>query len=259
MIVLGYIADWAYKPLRAGDIDRMTHVNIAFALVKDGRGSVAHWSNAAGIEHAPEDGKNYTEWVRVLREKLGPDRLLTMACGASQNCCDALELKDLVKLMNFFNIMTYDMCPWSRVGHHTALYASDIIRSPYGAEAIERYHKAGVPMNQLTLGAAFYAREYKNVDGLNSDVTEGGHPGFSGGYVKTLEKAANAGGEKYDEKAEAAYVYDEKERTFLTWDNERSIKAKVEYVKKQGLAGIMFWEYSSDDGDSTLLKAMAGK
>jgi len=34
MIVLGYIADWAYKPLRAGDIDRMTHVNIAFVYYK---------------------------------------------------------------------------------------------------------------------------------------------------------------------------------------------------------------------------------
>ena len=323
MIVSGYIADWGFKGLRPGDEKRMTHVNIAFALVKDGKCSVSHWNNddkiraflkdrgsikavlsvggwgaggfspavataesreifaqslvdtaneygldgvdldweypgvpAAGIEHSPEDSPNYTELVRLLRKKLGPDKIVSMACGASQKCADALEIKKLAKMMDLFNIMTYDMCPWNRVSHHTALYASDITDNSSADEAIKRYEAAGVPREKLTLGAAFYAREYKNVDGLNASVSGGGHPGFSGGYVKTMQKAEQAGEILYDEKAEAAYAYDAKERTFLTWDSERSIKAKVEYVKKQGLAGIMFWEYSCDDGNSTLLKAM---
>jgi chitinase len=67
-----------------------------------------------------------------------------------------------------------------------------------------------------------------------------------------------AGGLSYDEKAEAPYAYNTKEKTFITFDNPRSLKAKHGFVKNKGLAGLMFWEYSCDDEQSTLLRSFKG-
>ena len=324
MIISAYIGEGRFQGmLRNDDAKKLTHVNFAFAVVKDGKASVAHWKNgekvreflrgkgpikallsiggwgaggfspavatlekrdvfaqslvdiaddygfdgvdldweypcsgAAGIEYSPDDKPNYTAWVASLREKLGKGKLLTMAAGASENCVKNLEIDKLVPLMDLFNIMTYDMAGWKRTSHHTSLYKSDISQSTYGDKAIKQYHEAGIPMEKLTLGCAFYGRIFKNVDGINCE-TDGEVPGFSGGYPNTMEMVKAAGGLSYDEKAEAPYAYNAKEKTFITFDNERSLKAKHKYAKAQGLAGVMFWEYSCDDENSSLLNALA--
>jgi chitinase len=319
MLVLAYVFG-DFDGLKAGDEKRLTHVNFSFAVVKDGKGSVAHWRNGdairkfmknrgpikaclsvggwgaggfspavataegrerlsqslmdivndygfdgldldweypcddmAGIEAAPEDKENYTAWVALLREKLGKDKLLTMAAGASAKCANDLELKKLAALMDYIHIMTYDMSNWSETSHHTSLYKSDISRSTYADQAIRTYHEGGVPKEKLVVGCGIYGRVYENVTGIGCPVEEG--PGSFGGYVKCMERAATVG-LSYDEKAEAPYFYDPTEKIFVSFDNERSIKAKVNYIKKEGLGGIMYWAYNHDDAQSTLLKAM---
>jgi len=320
MITAAYIYVEKFAGLRTGDAERLTHVNLSFALVKDGKGSVDHWSNTeiirelvrnkgklkvilavggwgaggfspavateesrelfaqslvdivddfgldgidmdweypcdsvAGIEASPADKPNYTAFIQLLRDKLGNDKIITMAAGGMQSCADNLEIPKLVELMDFFNIMTYDMCPWDYVSYHPSLYPSDFTKNNNADTVIRIYEKAGVPRNKLVIGAAFYGRVYRDVDGLNAPS---GIPGFSGGYTDTLNLAEAASGVQYDEKAETAYAYNAKDRIFLTFDNSRSLKAKIDYVQSTGLAGLMFWEYSQDTDDSTLIKTI---
>ena len=321
MMVAGYISVNGFKGLRPGDEKRLTHVNFAFAVVKDGLGSVAHWRNddavrdfmknrgpikailsvggwgaggfstavstkegrekltdslldivndygfdgidldweypandSAGIDASPDDTVNYTLWVELIREKIGTEKIVSMAAGAGKIFADALEIKKLLPLMDFFNIMTYDMCHWNETSYHTSLYPSEISNNRSGSDAMQVFLDAGIPREKLVLGAAFYGRIYKDVDGLGKKAS--GAPGFVGRYAEALELAEEAGGYLYDEKAEAPYFYNEKERTFVTFENERSLKAKVQYVKAQKFLGIMFWEYPCDDENSTLLKAI---
>jgi len=321
MIISAYVAENTFSKLRPGDAERLTHINFAFAVVKDGKGSVDHWKNSeavreftrnkghlkiilsvggwgaggfspavatadsrelfaqslmdivndygfdgidmdweypcddvAGIEASPDDKVNYTLFMELMRQKLGPDKILSMAAGGMQSCVDSLELDKLMRVMNFINLMTYDMCPWDKVGYHTSLYPSDACDVRSGESIVKMYETAGMERSRITLGAAFYARVYKDVDGLNAVVN--GPPGFLGdGYKGTCAKI-EAHGLQYDEKAEAPYVYDAKAREFITFDNPRSLAAKMKYVRDSGLGGIMFWEYSCDDANSTLLKAM---
>ena len=209
----------------------------------------------AGIEASPEDKPNYTAFIRLLREKLGPNKIVSMAAGAFQSAADNIEIPELAKLMDFINVMTYDIAPWDYVSHHTSLFPSDLTKNRSSHDAIAFFEKAGMPRNKLAIGSAFYGRLYKGVDGF--DAPADGPPEFASGY----EEAMKIAGEnlKYDEKAETAYAYNPKERTFLSFDNPRSIKAKVKYVKDTGLAGIFYWEYTGDTEDSLLLKSMAGK
>ena len=321
MIISAYISVNGFKGLRPGDAERLTHVNWAFAVVKEGRGSVDHWKNSdavrefnknkghlksvlsvggwgaggfsnacmtpegretlaqtladisydygfdgidmdweypglpgGNIDYSPKDKYNYTELIRLLREKLGPDKVVSMAAGAMQDCIDNLELDKLLQYMDFINLMTYDMCPWNKVNYHTALFASDKIDNKNGDAAVKLFTDAGWPIERLTMGAAFYARNYKDVNGLG-DTFPGPHPGWAN-YGSIVKKSQEAGIPiEYDGKAETAYVYIGRE--FFSFDNPRSLKAKVDYIRKRGLVGIMFWEYTCDDENSTLLKAIA--
>lgn len=50
----------------------------------------------------------------------------------------------------------------------------------------------------------------------------------------------------YDEEAEAPYLYDTKDKVYLSFENERSAQAKVDYVLEHGLGGLIFWETATD-------------
>lgn len=64
--------------------------------------------------------------------------------------------------------------------------------------------------------------------------------------------------QSWDNEANTPYAY-YKNKThnywyYVSYDNEKSIKHKVKYVKKQNLGGIMAWEITQDNGD--LLKVV---
>jgi len=42
---------------------------------------------------------------------------------------------------------------------------------------------------------------------------------------------------------------------FISYEDRESIKYKIDYLKKKGVSGVMFWEYS-DDYENQLLKAI---
>jgi chitinase len=41
-------------------------------------------------------------------------------------------------------------------------------------------------------------------------------------------------------------------RTFISYDDPQSIRAKAQYVKEHRLGGMMFWELSEDRNDELL-------
>ena len=50
----------------------------------------------------------------------------------------------------------------------------------------------------------------------------------------------------WDDTAKAPYSYNATEKTFATYDNERSIELKTKYVIDKKLGGIMFWQIAGD-------------
>ena len=43
---------------------------------------------------------------------------------------------------------------------------------------------------------------------------------------------------------------------YCGYDNPRSIGIKGEWIRKQGMLGLMYWEYDQDDGKGTLRRAV---
>ena len=50
----------------------------------------------------------------------------------------------------------------------------------------------------------------------------------------------------WDSTSYAPYLFNEKEKIFITYDDEESLNDKCKYIVEHKLKGAMFWEYTSD-------------
>lgn len=318
-----YVMERTTNDIRIADIMRITHLNIAFAHVKDSIVTVDHlkyldrvaiykainpdlkvlisvggwgadgfsqaamtqegrelfaktsceivkkwgfdgididWeypcSDQAGIAYDPADKVNFTLLLHELRNTLnglGESYLLTAAVGGEQYYIDGTEMDKVAQILDFINLMTYDLRGgFSHVtGHHANLGPqTGDENGPSSMRTIEIYHNAGVPYNKMVLGAAFYGRAWSDVQSkLNNGLGQtSSNVGVGGGGFDELKASyinKNGYTRYFDEKAQAPYLFDGS--NFITYEDEASIKAKCDYVKGKGLAGIMYWAYGCHD------------
>lgn len=215
--------------------------------------------SVAGIHSSPDDRKNFTSLLKELRMTL--DGLeqdtrkyykLTIAAGADQYYIDGTEMEKVQKYIDYVQLMTYDMRGGFQTltGHHTNLYTStgDLFRISVD-HSVQLFVKAGVPREKLVIGAAFYSRMWKNVPDQNHGLHQmtDSFGGYGPDFSELAAKYINAQGytRYWDDEAKAPYLFDGSH--FITYDDEESIKHKCHYVKKEGLLGMMFWEYKCDN------------
>ena len=206
----------------------------------------------------PEDKQNFTLMFKALRAELdilenetSKKYLLTAAVGGSKSFIEHTDMGALQQYMDYILIMTYDYGGRNgTVGHHTNLYADRKDADMSSADrSVQNFIAAGVPAHKIGLGAAFYGKGW-----LTDTIAKNGLgqkrvksvPG--GGYTKIKDTLINQNGytKFYDKKAKAPYLFNPSTKTFITYEDEKSIKDKCKYVKKKKLAGIFFWEYFSD-------------
>ena len=60
----------------------------------------------------------------------------------------------------------------------------------------------------------------------------------------------------WHEEAQVPWLYDPEEGIMTCYEDPRSMRAKGQYAREHHLGGVMFWQITSDDGESTLLKAL---
>jgi chitinase len=197
------------------------------------------------------DGPAYIALMQELRDML--DRLgvetgrtyeLTSAIGVGYDKLQDVYYAAAVQHMDYIFAMTYDFYGgWNNVpGHQAALYCGNFMRPgqcdctgvdadgvPYKGptyttdNAIQILLAQGVPANKLVVGVAMYGRGWDGV--MPSSLTDPTDPMTGTGNGK-----------------------------LITFDDERSVKAKGAYVRNLGLAGLFSWEIDADNGD--ILNAM---
>jgi chitinase len=210
----------------------------------------------------PEDKHNFTlmfEKLRLhldtLQKQSGRKMLLTAAVGGFSRFIKLTEMGLASKYLDYVSLMTYDFAQDSLhiVLHHTNLYASKGYQTLCSADmAVKDFMAAGVPADKLVVGVAFYGHTLTAADSaktiLGAQTAAVKVRGGGGGYTFIKDSLINKKGFKYfrDNDAKAPYLYNKQTRQFITFDDEWSIKNKCQFVEKNGLAGVMFWEYSSD-------------
>ena len=215
-----------------------------------------------GTLASPDDKENFTLFCKEIREALDgnfPDdhKLLTIAAGADIYYIDCVEVAKLASILDYICVMTYDLkCGFHALtGHHTALFTS---RGDYFMNSCDRAMKlfvdAGFPKDRLLLGAGFYSRKWENVPDVNHGFlqltkTGGGYgPGFT---VLDNEYINKNGYVRYwDDEAKAPWLFNGS--TFITYDDQESLRHKATYVLSEGYGGIFYWEHGSDPSGKLL-------
>lgn len=209
-----------------------------------------------GIDGDSRDKENFTllmkEFRLVLDQKKDRPYFLSIAAGGDEYFTLCTQMDQLQQYLDYVQLMTYDLKGGFTIltGHHAGLYSNQVDLFPSSADrAVQCFVQAGVPIEKLVLGAAFYSREWKEVPdidhGFNQMAQTVGNYGPP--YHTLVNDYINKNGyiKYWDEEAMAPYLYNGE--TFISYDDKESLACKADYVRSKNLYGIMYWEYGCDE------------
>ena len=244
-------------------------------------------SNDQGTPKADaSESETFVLLLRTLREYLdrasaedGKYYQLTAAVGASFERIEFTPPSNYAQYLDFINLMTYDMHgAWDmRTNHQSALYTNPAAADNLNVDAVVgKFLSYGVDPKKLVVGTPFYSRGWKgvipggveNLNGFFSLAMGGARGIWDGGvaagvnpYYHIVEMEKDPFFVKYyDDAAKAPYLYSERKQEMYTYEDKQSLSEKVNYVKSQGLGGIIIWELSADlpvSSENSLLKVIA--
>jgi len=195
--------------------------------------------------------KGYREELDKLGLENGRKYWLTTAAGSGQWYLDRTEIDKSHEYLDFINLMTYDSNTGVKhTGHHTNLYQTDkgSLRPQSADYNIQLMANAGVPIEKILMGMAFYSHKWVNVADCNHGFfQESPYENICGpSYTEIALKYENKMGytKYFDESAKAPYLFNGS--TFISYDDPLSIQYKCDYLKEHNMAGAFYWVHSAD-------------
>ena len=178
------------------------------------------------------------------------------------------DLAAVAKLVDWFNLMTYDLTgPTSpATDFESPLYptaAGSTPAPPPHADSIDgavRYYEAaGVPADEIVIGAPFYGHVFIGVHSRNAGLFEHFRAlGADPSYAQIVAAGTPARERHWSSAAREPWIYDSGTHTFLNYDDPASMAAKAAYAVSHHLRGVMLWEIAMDDAEHSLLDALSG-
>ena len=178
----------------------------------------------------------------------------------------------IIASLDFLNVMTYDLMNRrdNITKHHTGIEGS--------LTAMNAYEDAGVPLDKMNLGFAFYIKWFRTdpqggcdktpvscKTALLEDPQTGADLGGTGGFswhdavpadvAESYERAMAHG--KYDGKHGGHYYWDSKEDRWWSWDTPDVIGRKFPLIlEKKKLGGVFAWGLGEDANEFVHFKAL---
>lgn len=281
IISIGGWAAGGFSEAASSAVGRRAFADSAARLVstRDADGVDVDWEYPqhaeSGIHASPEDRMNFTLLLEAIRASLddagaahgrtGANHYTLSIAAADGPFVSGVDIAAAAAYLDWFNLMTYDFVnsQTSTTGHHTGLHASRLTPAEgrTAERAVRQFLGKGVPPGMLIIGAAFYGREFAEVDSRHHGLYrhfgryQGEHPWpeLKTGYIN------NNGYVRYwDAAAEAPWLWNARKHRFISYDDPQSIAAKAAYVKARHLGGIMYWEQSLDPSGELLEAARQG-
>ena len=283
----GWTGSRYLSPTAASNATRTTFVQAVAKLVHEHNldGVDIDWEYpgrqgmSCNIVH-PQDSANLVLLLGDLRQALG-QKEITMAVRIQPFDGPSGPLNDLTQflpVLDRVNIMAYDIHgAWDGIANPNApLHGIMSVES-----AIQAWTNAHWPAERIALGLPFYGRAValttvngapKFGDPISKVAPKGDQldapwaepcPGapalLSGvwtwrnlrqqGLLPSPGKAGNGWTRVFDTISVTPYLYNTQLKRIISYDDPISIQAKVNMAKCHGLAGVMVWELSEDNGE----------
>lgn len=214
-------------------------------------------SSAGGIASSDQDVENWYALLKLLRKGLderavqqGRPYYLSAALGAGEEQLQAVNGKELDKLLDQAVIMAYDLRGFDKqTGHHAALYPQDDLPNT-GAHAVKVLAASGLSKEKMLLGLPAYGRMWRQVSGegvgLNQRAATSGNKTLT---YKELTELMDDGYTRYED-AQACAAWWFNGENFVSGESENSLAQKADWLREQGLLGTAIWQSAFDpDGD----------
>lgn len=219
-----------------------------------------------GNRFRPEDKRNYTLFLKELRarfnveqRKLGRPLRLSVAAGSSTEFIAHTELGRVQRYLDTVNLMAYDYYePGSDKisGNHAPLYTDPADPKRASADqSVQEFERAGVPPRKIVLGVPFYGHVWGDVAPTDHGLFQPGVPvpNAFANYGNIVSSMLNQGFTRYwDAAASVPYLYSEQKREFVSYEDTESLALKCAYIRRKGLGGVMFWDYTGDPSGALL-------
>ena len=215
----------------------------------------------------PKDAREASDFVLLLQavrqemnkyaHRLGQPAerfLLTVACPAGASNFEKLCIKEMDEFLDFWNLMAYDYAgSWDSVaGHQANLFdAKDGTGTPFStATAVQHYVSHGVAPSKLVIGCPLYGRAFAETSGPGKSFQGVGEGSWEQGVWDWKALPRPGASVKEDWNTIASYCHDGGKLggkgTMVSFDTPAVAQYKAEWVKSQGLGGVMWWESSGD-------------
>ncbi|XP_038676392.1 acidic mammalian chitinase-like [Scyliorhinus canicula] len=170
------------------------------------------------------------------------------------------EVAQLGKILDFFNVMTYDFFgPWDiATGENSPLYPlpnnHHYTNLYFNVDYVMKlWNKQGAPREKLNVGFAAYGHTFILASPNTGVGAYTAGAGAAGKYTKQAGILAyyeicsflKGGTSKWDAPQVVPYAY--KGKDWVGYDNVKSFAAKAEWLKKNNFGGAMVWTLAMDD------------
>jgi GH18 family chitinase len=266
-----------FSDVAANSASRETFVNSCIAMMNRYQfdGIDLDWEypvggGLAGNHNRSEDKQNYTLLLKLFREKMGQNKLLTIAAPAGPSNIPNIEWNKIGQYVDWVNLMSYDFHGgWDNItGHNAGLYHNPTDSAPAtlnADSAINRIVSLGFPINKLTMGVGFYGRGWERVPSINNGLFQSGIRSSLGtwesgvfDYHDLVNKYIPNYSKFVDTHAKVPYLYNSSTGVFISYENPQSMQIKANYILDKGMAGVMFWELSGDIRNSDSEQSLLG-
>lgn len=224
------------------------------------------WEFPRGLD----DKEKFSNLVKELRESFdgeakssGKQRLiLSAAVPASFEAIAAgYDVPTINKYLDFMNVMTYDFHgDWEQVvGHNSPLFPLNSATAYQKKLTLDfsaaEWVRQGASKENLVIGLPTYGRTFTlanpNLTDIDAPAARGGRPGQytkeSGflSFFEVCEMLKSQATLVWDNEQMIPYAY--KGDQWVGFDDPRSFKMKVQWLKQNGYSGIMIWSVDMDD------------
>ena len=184
----------------------------------------------------------YNKLLTELREALPKDKSLSAALPCSRYYGKWFTPEVLVKNLDWFGFMTYDMTgDWDeKAMFDSPLYPHEGYTTWSWQETFDYWSKRGVPAEKMVFGIPAFGFEFEGATGPGCDFTKGKTKSLS--YAQIIK---NTNWEIHFDSV-SVEPYAVSENSYTTFEDPHSAAIKTRWVKENGYAGIMVWEVSHD-------------
>lgn len=195
-----------------------------------------------GHTASPKDDRNYATLAKDLRKALGKDKWLSYY---SNNSGAFIDHKRMAPYVTYVNVSGYNLSvpTEGKHGYHQSpLYPSRKTGEWCVSKSIEKHIDLGIPKEKILMGIPFFGRGKKPF------------PSFA--ECSQFDKYAGDLKPVWDNEAQAPYYADENGELLMGYDDERSIAAKFDFIRANGINGVFVWNYDSEYDDHRLGKTI---